>query len=67
MSKESMYVVWNQQGRSPMVVHPTLEEARAEARRLACSNRGAQFFVLRAVESVKYREDPYECKVYCKS
>lgn len=67
MSQESIYVVWNPAGNAPTVRHPSVEQAREEARRLALANPHAEFFVLRAVESVQYRTDPFVCKTYCRS
>ncbi len=63
---ESFYLVWNPTGRIPVLRHPTVDSARAEARRLAELHKNDEFFVLRAVESVRYRTDPFVCKNYRK-
>ena len=63
---KSLYLVWNPAGNNPQKRYWNVDEARKEARRLAEENQGAEFFVLRAVESVKYRTDPFECRSYCK-
>lgn len=56
---DSIYVVWNPSAENPKKRHETLESAREESRRLAQANPGQEFFVLRAVEAVMYREDPW--------
>jgi hypothetical protein len=65
MAVESIYIVWNPTGRIPQLMYSNVESARAEARRLAELHKNDEFFVLRAVESVKYRTDPFVCTNYC--
>ena len=43
------YVVWNPTARVPMVQHPTVDLAVAEAERLAVSNPSYVFYVLKAI------------------
>ena len=64
MENESMYVVWSPAMGPPKVRHPSQEQALAEARRLCELNQGHEYFVLRAVQSVTYRTDPYVTKCY---
>ncbi len=67
MESEALYIVWSPTGPNPpSVKHPCVEEARAESRRLAAAHPHQQFFVMRAVESVKYRDSPYDIRLYCK-
>lgn len=42
------WLVWNPAGSPPRMKHATLERAESEAGRLARSNPGQEFFVLRA-------------------
>ena len=65
---ESRYYVWCPTAGPFTCTHPSIDEARAEARRLCQlpGNHGREFFVLRAVESVQYRTDPFVWKNYCK-
>lgn len=65
---ESLYIVWSPSTGQPTKFHSSLEPARDEARRLCqmIENQGREYYVLRACESVKYRTDPFECKVYSK-
>lgn len=65
MSNESIYLVWNPCGENPTKRHGSLESAREEARRLCQFNQGAEFYVLRAIESIEYRTDPFIRKTYC--
>jgi hypothetical protein len=46
---EKFWMVWNPSGRAPTYRHPTKASALDEARRLAESNVGQHFFVLKAV------------------
>lgn len=64
---EVIYLVWNPGGTNPTCRHNTIESARNEARRLCQLHHGQEFFVLRAIESVQYRTDPFVCKNYSKS
>ena len=64
---ESIYIVWNTSKGIPFKRHDTVESARGEARRLCEENHGHEFFVARVIESVKFRRDPYETKMYGKS
>ena len=66
MSDKSIYLVWNPGGENPKERHETVDDARKEARRLAEANKGLEFFVLRAVESFEYRDDPWRCRQFCK-
>lgn len=43
------WMVWNPQGRNPTCRQPSLDIAKAEAKRLAQANPGHDFFVLQAV------------------
>lgn len=66
---ESRYYVWCPSLGPFNQTHPTIDEARAEARRL-CQlppNHGKEFFVLRVIESVQYRTDPFVCRNFCRS
>lgn len=58
---KSFYVVWNPEHGIPMYRrHPDVRAATEEATRLCQmpGNIGKEFFVLRAVESVKYNVNP---------
>lgn len=50
----------------PQKRHESIESAQAEARRLAKLKPGTEFFVLRAMESVRYSENPYTVTKYAK-
>lgn len=65
---ESLYFVWCPSLGPPTHRHDSAEKARVEARRLCQlpENHGREFFVLRAVESVQYRTDPFVCRSYSK-
>jgi len=65
---ESRYFVYCSTKGLPTKWHENLGLARDEARRLCQlpENRGHEFYVLRAVESVTYRDDPFYCKTYSK-
>lgn len=47
------YLVWNEQGRNPVVKHDTVQSARDEAERLACMNPGQTFHVLAQMDSCR--------------
>ena len=47
--EKAFWLVWNPEGGPPTHEHPTEESAFAEAQRLARSNRGRKFVVLRAI------------------
>ena len=66
MEQESFYMVWNPKASKPIKRHNSCEEAREEARRLAQNNPCIEFFVLRAVEGITYREDPWRTRSFCK-
>ena len=66
MRTESIYYVFNPLGNTPKVIHNTLESAREEARRLAATHPTVEFFVVRAIESIKYRTDPFVVVNYSK-
>lgn len=51
MTAEAFWMVWNETGRSPTHKHPTQASAETEAERLARSNPGQTFHVLRLVGS----------------
>ncbi len=63
---ESIYFVFNPAGDVPKRRHATVHEAREEARRLATLQQGQTFFVVRAIESITYRVDPFQVTNYCK-
>lgn len=50
---DSFWVVWNPQGRAPMVRHLSREAAAQEAKRLAMVSPGQEFIVLAGLESYK--------------
>lgn len=64
-----MYVVWCPSASNATIRQDSAAEARTEARRLCAmpDNHGREFVVMRAVESVQYRTDPFICKTFCKS
>ena len=64
--EKSFYLVWNPGREMPKKRHKTLEDARAEAKRLAENEPCIEFFVLRAVEGIAYREDPWRIRSFCK-
>lgn len=47
--EEVFWVVWNPGSGSPKFRHPTESAARAESERLAETNPGSKFYVLRAL------------------
>jgi hypothetical protein len=50
MCEEMFYLVWNPNGFGMLKVrHPERRLAEMEAERLACLNRGQQFYVLEAI------------------
>lgn len=63
---ESIYVVFNPEGSLPKKKHPNVEEATAEAKRLAEANPGQQFIVMRAICSIQYRTDPFQITQYAR-
>lgn len=50
----------------PIKRHMIIEEAREESRRLAKGYPGVESFVLRAVEGVTYKEQPYTVRNFKK-
>ena len=64
--EKGFYLVWNPAKGSPSMRHDTIDDARAEAKRLASKEQGIEFFVLRAVEGIAYREDPWRMRTFCK-
>ncbi|MDM4786309.1 hypothetical protein [Pseudomonas aeruginosa] len=50
MEHSTFWCVWNPDGRSPTVRHPTYLAAEAEAERLARCNPGQSFYLLKAEE-----------------
>lgn len=63
---EVICLVWNPGGMNPQNRHRDIESARNEARRLCELHKGQEFFVLRAIESVQYRTDPFMCRNFSK-
>ncbi|WP_201829608.1 hypothetical protein [Microvirga zambiensis] len=53
---QSFFVVWNPFAGPPTFRHPTYDDARREAVRLAGLNRGQEFIVLEARAIAKLRE-----------
>lgn len=51
MSKEfdPFYLVWNPAGRSPYFQHMAVDQAVTEAKRLAATNPGHEFYVVKAI------------------
>ena len=49
------WVVWNENGRQPVVKHESFQAARSEAKRLARNNPGEKFVVLAA--AIAYVKD----------
>lgn len=45
---EAFYLVWNPEGMNPRVRHDSFGRAAEEAKRLALSNPGKEFFVMQA-------------------
>lgn len=43
------WLVWNPDGRAPTYKHHSVENAKAEAKRLAISNPGQEFFVMASI------------------
>ena len=66
---KSLYFVWSPNSGEPSKKHDTHEAAKLEARRLCeiPENHGKEFFVLRAIESVQYRTDPYFVRNYSRN
>lgn len=59
------WVVWNENGRAPVVKHPTQDSAEREALRLARGNPGQRFHVLALLgtcvnESIRWERVPEE-------
>lgn len=52
----TFYMVWNPNGRPPSFKHDSLKCAEDEAKRLARTVPGQEFFVLCAVSKAKVRE-----------
>ena len=63
---ESRYYVWCTTQGPPTLMHPNVESAREEAKRLAKMNPETDFIVLRSVEMIKYTEFPYRITSFCK-
>ena len=66
---KAKYYVWNPSGTAPKVEHLDHNEALAEAKRLASLpvNHGQEFYVLRAICSIKYSPSPFIQTNYAKS
>lgn len=64
--EKSEYYVWNKGRGEPRVSHPTIDLARAEARRLAMDNPDTEFFVVRVVEGITYKTVPFSIRTFAK-
>lgn len=51
MQKQKFFLVWTPNGSCPNKRHLTIEDAKAEANRLAVSNTGKEFYVLETRKS----------------
>jgi len=58
------WLVWNPEGREPQRRHGDYATALAEAKRLATSNPGKRFYVVRPV-AVALRAEPVQVTVFC--
>jgi hypothetical protein len=56
------WMVHNTSGNAPTKTHSTIEEAKAEAGRLAAKNVGATFVVLEAIAYVEVALPPLDWK-----
>lgn len=54
--KVPFWLVWNPEGRSPMIQHLELSLAKAEAERLARAHPGQQFYILAPLSETKVAE-----------
>lgn len=59
MTDQAFWLVWNPRGHAPTVRHDSEESAVTEATRLARTNPGYEFFVLRA--EAKYLKADVQC------
>ena len=66
MEKDAFYLVWKSGGDAPTKRHELVESAREEARRLAESNPGMEFFIMRVIEGVTYSENPWRMRNFKK-
>jgi hypothetical protein len=57
--EKKFYSIWNPIGGSPLVKHKTIDEAKAEAKRLATKHPGKEFYVLCTVGVAKYPAAEY--------
>ena len=66
-SQPSRYIVWcPTSSKPPTVEHSTIEEAYAEAKRLADLNPNKEFRVMRTISSIQRNTEPYVRKTYIK-
>lgn len=65
---ESKYFVWGVGKELPEKCTDSAEEAITEAKRLCMlpDNIGREFLILRTIQSIQYRTDPFVIKTYCK-
>jgi len=62
--QKTFYLIWNPNKKAPTKKHSNIREARAEAKRLAELNKGQEFIILKAVESVEYSTSPFKYKSF---
>jgi len=62
--QKTFFMIWNPNGHSPTRKHWSIEDARIEAKRLATLKPTQKFIILRAVESFKFKPEPFEIKSY---
>lgn len=55
-TEQEFFMVWSPMGGPPTKRHPSKTQARKEAERLAVSNPGQEFYILRAFESVAIKK-----------
>lgn len=53
---QQFYMVWGQGGNAPSYQHQTLDQATAEATRLAAQSNGRRFYVLQALKSIQINQ-----------
>lgn len=63
MEDEKFWMVWNINGQAPTYMHPSEQNARLEAERLARANKGQRFVVLESKAMVFHNDVHWrECK-----
>ncbi len=62
--KTAMYLVYAFGESAPTKKHNDIDSARAEARRLCDKHLDKEFFVLRVIESIQHKKNPYIQKVF---